>query len=86
METPTKIVLSILLFWLVLGGLFRLFNVDNYMEGNQIEEQQTGGFEFLYNLFTFKVNGINEQLRWSMTIFFSAALGISIYVLIRSGN
>jgi len=84
METPLKYVLSIFIFWLVLGGLFQLFDMNEY--NNNEVDNPSSSFKIIttiYNLFTFNVEGMPQSFRVSVTSFMAFSLALSIYVLLR---
>ena len=91
--TPLRYTIMVLLFWLVLGGMFQLFNLDNYDDGNTLgvdtDKSLSVGlskFGWIWDLMTFNINGMPTGFRIGLTTFFSASLIISVYVLIRSGS
>jgi hypothetical protein len=86
MDTPYKFIIGIIIFWLCLGGLLQLFNMNDYTDGNSINsdtESKLGSFTFIYDLMTFNIKGMPSSFRAGLTTFLSASLLLSIYVLIR---
>jgi len=99
METPLKFVITIMLFWMVLGGLFTIVGMDDYLEDRNPNTSTSQGdyslfdlsgfldkIGFIWDYMTFNIYGIPQQLRASLTLFLTGSLSLSIYVLLRSGS
>lgn len=96
--TPLKYVTTILLFWLIVGGLFQVLNI-NAIDGGDVvvntERVEVSLFglsglkqmvTFVWDLMTFNVVGMPDAFRFSLTTFLTSTLLLSIYVLFRSGS
>lgn len=86
--TPLKLIIALSLVWLIFGGLLQIFNLSTEQEGDtfEIEDKKTGTFSFIWNMLTFNVVSFPNALRFILTTFFGLSIGLSAYVLIRSGS
>lgn len=92
METPHKFIITLVMFWIVLGGLFQIFGLSDENESKLNPDTSksysgfTGKISFIWDMMTFNVTGAPEGFRINMNLFMFSALAISIYVLLRSGS
>lgn len=81
-----KLVITTLIFWTILGGLFQLFDMDNYQTGGITEfdgdDESSGLFSKLLSLYTFDLNGIPSSISTILTTIFSFFIGLGIYKLL----
>lgn len=89
METPHKWVITVLIFWLVFGGLMQFFSLEDEVQGNLLSaspDEKSSKTGFIWDMMTFNIRGIPNSLRLGLSTFFGTSFLLSLYVLFRSGS
>jgi len=81
MMNGVSIILSVITFWLVLGGAFQLLDIKDENTLN-VTEDDSSLLKDILDIFTFNITGMPQSFRWGLTIFMSFALSLGIYVLL----